>query len=95
MADCQRWVSSKEFSEWLAYQRLEPFPAELLDIHLSSLRAEHANANRDSKKRRQPFRVEDFRLFDSQAVRPKQAQTPREIYAVFRSMAINMGAKPK
>jgi hypothetical protein len=28
VAACQRSVSSREFSEWLAYYRLEPFGAE-------------------------------------------------------------------
>jgi len=53
-------VSSQEFTEWLAYARLEPFGAEADDARMAQLLALIANVNRDPKQRRTPWTPDDF-----------------------------------
>jgi len=53
-------VSSREFTEWLAYYRLEPFGADADDRRMAQLMALIANVNRDPKRRKQPWTPEDF-----------------------------------
>ena len=53
-------MSSKEFTEWLAYYRLEPFGAEADDHRMAHLMALIANVNRDPKRRKTPWTPEDF-----------------------------------
>jgi hypothetical protein len=53
-------VSSREFAEWLAYYRLEPFGPEADDARMAQLLALTANVNRDPKRRRTPWTPDDF-----------------------------------
>ncbi len=43
-------MSSREFSEWMAYYSLEPFGEERADLRIAILDSLIANANRDPKK---------------------------------------------
>jgi hypothetical protein len=56
-------MSSHELTEWMAYEAIEPFAAERNDQDIAMLAALTANANRDPKKRSQPFELVDFLLF--------------------------------
>ena len=56
-------MSSHELTEWMAYEALEPFPAERNDQDIAMLTALIANTNRDPKKRSKPFELVDFLLF--------------------------------
>lgn len=56
-------MSSRELTEWMIYETLEPFPAERIDQETAMLAALTANANRDEKKRATPFQIVDFLLF--------------------------------
>ena len=53
-------TSSRELSEWMAFDAIEPLGDRRLDVLLASFMALFANANRDPKKRRRAFKVEDF-----------------------------------
>lgn len=53
-------ISSRELSEWMAYDRLQPFGPERSDVNAGIVASTVANANRDSKKRRKPFGPADF-----------------------------------
>ena len=53
-------MSSREFTEWLAYARLEPFGPEADDQRMAQLMALIANVNRDPKRRKVPFTPDDF-----------------------------------
>jgi hypothetical protein len=71
-------VSSREFTEWLAYARLEPFGSEADDHRMAQLLALIANVNRDPRRRKRPYRPEDFLLQrgprtepDPDALRPR------------------------
>lgn len=46
--------------EWEAYQRLEPFGEERADLRAGVIAAVIAEVNRDRKKRKKPYRADDF-----------------------------------
>jgi hypothetical protein len=56
----QHEIDSTEFTEWMAYYRLEPWGDAVADLRHGVLSSLIANANRDSKSRPQPFSPEDF-----------------------------------
>ena len=53
-------MSSREFTEWLAYARLEPFGSVADDQRMAQLLALIANVNRDPSRRRRPYTPDDF-----------------------------------
>lgn len=53
-------MSSREFSEWLAYCEMEPFGEERGDLRAGIVASTVANVNRDPKKRPRPFQPRDF-----------------------------------
>lgn len=53
-------VSSYELTEWMVYYQLEPFGPERGDLNAGIVAATVANANRDPKKRKEPYRPQDF-----------------------------------
>lgn len=56
-------MSAIEFDGWAAYFAVEPFGAERADLRAGIVAATVANANRDPKKRREPFQPSDFMPF--------------------------------
>lgn len=53
-------MSSAEFTESLAFERLEPDPAEMTMRLVAQLLTWYANVNRDTKRKPKPYEVEDF-----------------------------------
>lgn len=53
-------VSSRELSEWLAYSQVEPWGEERADLRAGIVASTVANTARNAKKRRKPFRPEEF-----------------------------------
>lgn len=53
-------MSSTEFTEWLAFSRIEPFGSLLWDLRFGAIVSMLANINRDTKSRPEPFEVLDF-----------------------------------
>lgn len=53
-------MSSHEFAEWIAYNRLEPFGHERHDLGHAIVASTIANVNRDSKQKADPFEPSDF-----------------------------------
>jgi hypothetical protein len=53
-------IPSKLFIEWQAFFRLEPFGEWRGDFRAAQIAQVIANVNRDSKKQRDPFTVQDF-----------------------------------
>lgn len=75
VAQCQREVSAAEFSEWMAYDRIEPFGERRADLRAGIVAAVTANAFRgkDSK----PFQASDFMPdFDKKT----KEQSPEEMF---------------
>lgn len=57
-----RQMTAKEFLGWEQYFQLAPFGDLRADYRSASIVAMIANVNRDSKRRPEPYTVEDFRL---------------------------------
>jgi len=55
-------IDSRELSEWMLYEQMEPFGDTLTDMHASQLAYLLAETNRDTKKRKDPFKPDDFSL---------------------------------
>ena len=60
IGELQGRVTSREFTEYMAYDRLEPFGPEREDLRAGIVASTIANANRDPKRHRQPYTAEDF-----------------------------------
>lgn len=56
----QQEISSREFTEWIAYNRIEPFGEKRADIRSAIVASVIANVNRDKKKKPSPFKTDDF-----------------------------------
>jgi hypothetical protein len=54
------YLTSKQFAEWIAYGKIEPFDERRADYRIANLMALTANVHRDPKKRRRPFTSADF-----------------------------------
>lgn len=65
-----RRMSSRTLSEWMVYNKLEPFGDQLLDIHLAEITAILYNSNRGKgsyAKETKHFRLwEEEKKFDPQ-----------------------------
>lgn len=53
-------MSSIEFTEWMAYFKLEPFGEEIADLRHGVSAAVLANINRDNKTNPKPYVPQDF-----------------------------------
>lgn len=53
-------IGSRELSEWMAFDSLEPFGEERADLRAGIVAATVANVNRDPKKQRTPYAPQDF-----------------------------------
>ena len=53
-------LSSRQISEWMAYDSLDPFGEERADLRFGMLMALLANINRDPKARKEPYTAEEF-----------------------------------
>jgi hypothetical protein len=60
VSELQARMSSREFAEWIEFYGLEPFGEERADVRSAIVASTIANANRDAKKRKKPWTVEDF-----------------------------------
>ena len=58
VADAQRYISAREFAEWIAYDRMSPVGLERAEWGAAMLAAVFANAFRSSKQR--AFSPADF-----------------------------------
>lgn len=55
-------MSSREFSEWMAYDRVDPFGPRRDDLRAGSIAAMIANVNRDSQRHPEPFTADEFAI---------------------------------
>jgi hypothetical protein len=53
-------ISSLELSEWAAYYELEPWGEERDDLRAGIVASTVANTARNAKKRRRPFKAQEF-----------------------------------
>lgn len=86
MAELLSRISSHELAEWIAFYGMEPFGPHVDDLRFGISASMFANANRDPKRRRQPFTAGDFTMSKEFKTEPK-TQTWKEQLAVV--VAIN------
>ncbi len=72
MKSCQASISSQEFSEWMAFARLQPFGESRMDYRFAMLAALVANLWTDSRKKR--WTPEDFMPDFEKALDEQEAQ---------------------
>ena len=84
-------MSSREFTEWLAYYRLEPFGPEADDARLAQLLALIANVNRDPKRRRTPWTPDDFLPRRGPRAEPEQSNLRPRIDAAMAAIGGTIG----
>lgn len=89
-------MSSREFAEWQAFARLDPFGPARADLRMANQMALFAEVHRDRKKRSKAFTPADFMFeFDSEAVPDPEPPSPAALWQKIRGWAIEAGAKPK
>jgi hypothetical protein len=81
-------ISSRELAEWQAYFRLEPFGEERADLRAAIIAATVANTARDPKRRRRPFRPEEFM---PRFGRERLRQTWQEQLAIVEMLNVALG----
>jgi hypothetical protein len=91
VGEAQDAISSPEFTDWMAYAELEPFGPAQVAWQLAVIAATVANANRDPKKRSQPFQPSDFL--------PEEPMTDREradrLRSKFDAAMMAVGGRPR
>lgn len=83
LSEIQRDMSSREFSEWIAYYNLEPFGSNVEDLRHAQLMALLANANRDAKKRKKPYKIDDFLLGEFEEPETREDDLRDKIWGIF------------
>jgi hypothetical protein len=83
-----REITWRQFLEWQAFFVLEPFDEDRADIRIASVVQALLNINRDRKKRKKPYTLEDARVWFGDTPRPKrEAQTWQQMLAVTKMYA--------
>jgi hypothetical protein len=88
-------MSSREFSEWMAYYSIEPFGEDRIDIAAGLIASTLANIHRDPKQRQKPYSVEEFcaDYWKEPVVVPDEARlTPEEMADMMKKLR---AARPK
>lgn len=86
-------ADSRELAEWQAYYRLEPFGSERGDIQAGIVASTVANVNRDSKKRRKPYRPDDFMPKFDEAWQRQQEPAWQRMLRTVETLNRAMGGK--
>ena len=53
-------MDSRELVDWMAYERVDPFGLDRLDLLAGIIASTIANVYRDEKKRKKPFQPDEF-----------------------------------
>jgi hypothetical protein len=70
----QAQLTSRDYAEWRAYFKLEPFGDVRADARIGILSSLIANAYRDPKRKRSPYKPEDFVPRFEQGEQTQQSQ---------------------
>ncbi|MFZ3002079.1 MAG: hypothetical protein WA071_17320 [Undibacterium umbellatum] len=63
-------LTQKEYLEWCEYASIEPFGLAVQDTFHAHALSMHANMRRDPAVCPEPFKVDDFRLFNEPEEKP-------------------------
>jgi hypothetical protein len=87
VAEAQRCISSREFAEWMAYDRLEPFGVVRGDLQAGIVASTLVNIHK--KKDAAPSQPGDFILKFGGRMR----RSAQDIYGMFKTWALRAGGK--
>ena len=90
VARCQQEVDSREFSEWMAYYRIDPWGEERADLRSGTICAVLANIN---SARGKSFKPGDFMFSESKKSRWQPVDQQRATLLAF-SRAHNAALEP-
>ncbi len=94
-----RSITANQLIEWMQYDILEPFGEWRDDWRSAEIVTMLANVNRDSKKRKEPYKVSDFlpRFGErvTEDLKPKQTVKQQVAIAKLIAAAFNMPRKTK
>lgn len=80
-------MSSQELSEWMAFYSLEPWGTEVEDLRAAIIASTIANANRDPKKQRKPYKPRDFMpQWDRPPAKEQTAEEQRKIIEMWQKL---------
>ena len=87
-------MSSREFSEWIAFYSLEPFGEDREDLRSGIVASVVANTVRDPESQPEPFQPADFMpRFGAEDEEETAPEDPARLYRRFRTWAILAGAR--
>lgn len=84
-------IDSRELAEWAAFFQLEPWGAEVEDFRAALVTAAIANAHRDPRRRRQPYKPTDFMPRREPVPEQSQEEIERTLEAWARALEARMG----
>ena len=74
-------LTADEIIDWIAYYSLEPFGEIKMDFRFANLMALTANINRDPKRRRAPYKPDDF-MPKPPAPPPTPEEVEQKVWAI-------------
>lgn len=75
-------LTSPQFVEWMAFYQVDPFGGVRGDVQAGIIASTIANVNRDPKKRRKPYGVQDFMAF----IEHKKENVAAKVRAAMRTL---------
>jgi hypothetical protein len=90
-----RSLTAKQFLEWEAYARLEPFNELRADYRAASIATMIANVNRDAKKHPKAYVLEDFVLKYEEKEQGASSQPWQQKLAIAQAICMAYAAKAK
>lgn len=75
-----RSISSRQLSEWMAFEAIDPFGERRADIRAAQIVTAIANVNRDPKTHKEPYTMDELMLrFDA----PLSGSQPTDAFGIF------------
>lgn len=82
-----RSITSEQFLEWMHYDALDPFGEWRADWRSAEIVTMIANVNRDSKKRKEPYKTTDFLVKFGEREADKPRQTVKQQLSIVKMIA--------
>lgn len=86
-------ISSRELTEWLAYNEIEPIGEGRADLRAGIIASTMAEIHRDPKKRQKPFEAAEFMPDFDRAGAADDEQTPEQQLTIVEMINMAFGGK--
>ena len=83
VAELLAGISSRELTDWMAFDSISPIGDWRGDLAAAQIAAVLAEVNRDRKARSKPFTPRDFLPFAERGAEDEAAELSREVMAAF------------